>query len=100
MKQIYNNQPNCIDVFTNEVNTNDPDIFLAEALNYLKQNGMSVILMGFDKYSRPVVEINGVIHTADKCSSTDICERFIMANHNPEISQNEDRLNKINNYLS
>lgn len=100
MKQIYNHEPNCIDVFTNEVNSNDPDIFLAEALNYLKQSGMSIVLMGFDKYSRPIVEINGVIHTADKCSSTDICERFIIASHNLEICSNEERLNKINNYFS
>lgn len=100
MKEIYKHTDTCIDVFITESQINDPDIFLAETLKCLKSNGMSVNLKGFDKYSRPIVEINGVVHTADKCSSTDICERFIIAKHNVEIDENKERINKINKYLN
>ena len=56
---------------------------------------MSINLRGFDKYRRPVIEIDGILHTVDKSYSLGIGHRFIHAKHDICYTQDADRYNKL-----
>ena len=98
MKGILKHNSDCFDVFITG-NINDNDEFLGTALKYLKDNGYSVHLEGFDKYNRPLVNINGVLHTADKNLASCIVERFINVKRETLIDVNPERYNKILKYM-
>ena len=55
MEGIYKHNKDCFDVYINDRTTTDTDEFLGNVLKYLKNNGFSVSLKGFDKYNRPLV---------------------------------------------
>lgn len=99
MEGIYKHNNDCFDVFISDRNVSDTDEFLGKALKFLKDNGFSVLLKGFDKYNRPLVEINGVIHTADKNFACCMVERFINVKQEILLKENQERYNKIIQYI-
>ena len=99
MEGIYKHNKDCFDVFISEKAINDPDELLGKVLKYLKSNGYSINLKGFDKYNRPLVEINGIIHTADRNFAACIVERFINVKNEVTILNNEERFNKIIEFI-
>ena len=99
MEGIYKHNNDCFDVYISDKNITDTDEFLGKVLKYLQNNGFSVSLKGFDKYNRPLVEINGVIHTADKNFAYCLVERFINVKHEIILKENLNRFNKIYSFM-
>lgn len=99
MEGIYKHNSECFDVFIGDKDVSDNDEFLGKVLKYLKDNGFSIVLKGFDKYDRPLVEINGIIHTADKNFACCIVERFINVKHDINLKENIERYNKITSFI-
>lgn len=99
MEGIYKHNRDCFDVFISERTTLDNDEFLGRTLKYLKEQGFSISLKGFDKYGRPLVEINGVIHTADKNCACCTVERFINVRTEFSLKENPERYNKIASFI-
>lgn len=99
MEGIYKHNEDCFDVFINERTITDPDEFLGKALLYLKNSGYTVSLEGFDKYNRPLVSVNGVLHTADKNFAACVVERFINVKSTVSLFENKERYNKIIEYI-
>ena len=99
MEGVYKHNKDCFDVYISDKNITDSDEFLGKVLKYLQNNGFSVSLKGFDKYNRPLVEINGLIHTADKNFACCLVERFINVKHEVILKENLERYNKIYSFM-
>lgn len=99
MEGIFKHNDNCFDVYISDRSITDKDEFLGKVLKYLKDNGFSIYLRGFDKYDRPLVEINGIIHSADRNVACCLVERFINAKHETFLKENTERYNKINSFI-
>lgn len=99
MEGICKHNKDCFDVFINEKTISDPDEFLGKVLLYLKNNGYNISLKGFDKYNRPLVLIDGILHTADKNFAACIVERFINVKSDVSLIENKERYNKIIEYF-
>ena len=99
MEGIYKHNDDCFDVYISDKNIIDTDEFLGKVLKYLIDNGFSVSLKGFVKYNRPLVEINGVLHTADKNLACCLVERFINVKHETPLNENLERYNKIYSFI-
>lgn len=99
MEGIYKHNEDCFDVYINDKDIVDKDEFLGKVLKYLIDNGYSISLKGFDKYNRPLVEINGVLHTADKNLACCLVERFINVKHKTHLIEDLERYNKIHSFI-
>lgn len=99
MNQILNITNDCFEVFLENTKSYEGDEFLAKVLNFLKNSGMDVFLKGFDKYKRPIVEINGILHTTDKSFALGLSQRFICAKHDIVFEDDTDRYNRLIEYL-
>ena len=99
MEGIYKHNKDCFDVYINDRTTTDTDEFLGKVLKYLKNNGFSVSLKGFDKYNRPLVEINGTLHTADRNAACCLVERFINVKNEINLNEDSERSNKIASFI-
>ena len=68
---------------------------IEDYIKFMRNSGLTVHLKGFDKYNRPIVDIDGVIHTADKNGTLGLSQRFITAKHQISILENSERYNNI-----
>ena len=98
MEGILKHNNDCFDVFIDD-RSEDNDEYLGKVLKYLNSIGVFVSLAGFDKYNRPLVNIDGVLHTADKNLASCLVERFINVKERILIDQNPERYNKIVRYM-
>lgn len=95
MNHIFYISNDCIEVFLSDASSTEDDELLAKALNFMRNSGLTVTLKGFDKYNRPIVDIDGVIHTVAKNGTVAISQRFITAKHQISIVENSERYNNI-----
>ena len=95
MNHIFYISNDCLEVFLSDATSTEDDELLAKALNFMRNSGLTVHLKGFDKYNRPIVDIDGVIHTADKNGTLGLSQRFIIAKHQISILENSERYNNI-----
>ena len=84
MEGIYKHNKDCFDVYINDRTTTDTDEFLGK---------------GFDKYNRPLVEINGTLHTADRNAACCLVERFINVKNEINLNEDSERYNKIASFI-
>ena len=67
MKDNCNNTKDSFQIFLTERNIPDPDEMLGKALKYLKDKGQKVEFKGFDINNIPVVEIDNILYSFNKC---------------------------------
>lgn len=67
MEDNYNNVKESFQIFLAERYIPDPDEMLGKALKYLKDKGQKVSFKGFDINNTPIVEIDNVLYSFDKC---------------------------------
>lgn len=67
MEDNCNNIKDSFQIFLAERNIPDPDEMLGKALKYLKDKGEKVSFEGFDINNTPIVKINNILYSFNKC---------------------------------
>ncbi len=67
MRDNCNSTKDSFQIFLTERNIPDPDEMLGKALKYLKDKGKNVSFKGFDINNIPIVEIDNILYSFDKC---------------------------------
>lgn len=67
MEDNRNSTKDSFQIFLTERNIPDPDEMLGKALKYLKDKGQNVSFKGFDINNIPIVEIDNILYSFDKC---------------------------------